>query len=501
MKLQLSIGALAALVATQAVAGDFIDTRIAFAVADDNVLANAGESTISSPPVGIGAGQQNTQFYDNFNTRFSGFESLSHLTLYKKSPSFFEGFEAEAAMSVRFLELTTGTLKIADNSSYVKLNYRPPGWGPKEEVSFTGFPVSSDRFRMGYAWRISWGGDSIFTYQQLASPGAKLQLTRDRFYVFAGAKTGLLLNPLIKEVDRAYAVLGGGGVELLPGEMRVEVNGAWFQRGLVPNLAGLGIRAPVSGMGGSAQVTYWRGDSIQPSVDMRLYKNDPDLPARLFSPEKYPGGLSFQVALEGSFLGQTLEDPDTFARTKIQTASAAALQVRVKYDYWRFGLLGLYRTLSFIQFDVPGLVPFSDFSAGIGLSPEMFFALSADRYLPRLHLTPGLIVGLQNPASAKSPSPFGGNNPGANLQGQRTTVVRDVNTFNVLPGGTSVIPIFSVKGTAKLDISENLAGVGEVFYNRDPNRVTFRDSAAGVALPVFENEHQIGFNLVLQAKF
>ena len=34
-----------------------------------------------------------------------------------------------------------------------------------------------------------------------------------------------------------------------------------------------------------------------------------------------------------------------------------ALQARVKCNYLRMHLLGLYRTLSFIQFDVPGLPP------------------------------------------------------------------------------------------------------------------------------------------------
>jgi hypothetical protein len=514
VKRQLQVGALALVVSAQAWAGDFIDTRIAFAFADDNVLANSGETRVNSPTAGFGAGAQNNQFYDNFNTRFSGFETLSNLTLYKKAPAFFEGFEGEAAVSVLLLELSSGSVRLVDNSSYIKLNYRPPGWGPKEQVSLTGMPVSSDRFRLGYAWRISWGGDSIFTYGQGAGlqgsgtgrpsavPGMKLQVTRDRWYAFAGAKTGLLNNQLIREQERAYAGLVGGGFDIVPGTARIEANGGYFQRGLIPRLADQGIRAPVNGFGGSAQVSIFSGDAIQPSVDMRMYKNDPDALTRFFKPETYPGGFSYQVALEGSYLGQSLQDPDVFAKTVLQSASAAALQVRLKYNFWRFNVLALYRSLSFIQFDVPGLIPYTDYPKGSELSPETFVAAGADYNFSALHLTTGLILGVQNPAAQRSPATFlGGNQPPAGLTGRRTVVVRDVNVFDVLPADSEVIPVFSVKGTFRMDISEYLAAVGEVFYNRDANRVTFRDSAAGVATPVFENENQVGFNLVLQSRF
>ena len=49
--------------------------------------------------------------------------------------------------------------------------------------------------------------------------------------------------------------------------------------------------------------------------------------------------------------------------------------------------------------------------------------------------------------------------------------------------------------------SSGIAAIGEVYYTRDPNRVTFRDDAAGVAQPTFEKEHALGGNLILQARF
>ena len=125
MSLLPRFAALSVVIASVAHAGDFVDTRVSFVLADDNVLAREGETTPSSPNAGFGAGNQNTQFYDNFNTRFSGFESLGNLVLYKASPSFFEGFNAEAALAVSLLLKPAGSVELKDNSSY---NWRPTIW-------------------------------------------------------------------------------------------------------------------------------------------------------------------------------------------------------------------------------------------------------------------------------------------------------------------------------------------------------------------------------------
>jgi hypothetical protein len=505
------ITTLAGLLGTTALAGDFIDTRVTFAIANSNVLVKPGETIPSEPGTGIGASQQNTQFYDNFNTRSTGFETLSDISLYKRSPTFFDGFEAEAALNILVTDLPSGAITLFDNSSFVKLNYRPPGWSQREEVTLTGFPVSSDRFRLGYAWRMSWGGDSAFTFNQgpgtsstgrpAAVPGLKLQVTRERWYAFVGAKTGLLLNNLSNVQERQYGALAGAGVDLIQDRLRLEANGGYFMRGIAPSLANQGIRAPVNATGGSAQLSLF-SDTILPSIDLRLYKNDPEITQRFFTPEKYPGGFSYQVALEGSLLGQTLVNPDRFAATRIQKATAFSLQARFKLDTWRFYALGMYRSLSFIQFDVPGLPPYVDFSDGSILRPELWGAVGGDLFLPGAHLTVGAVLGVQSPASlTASRIDLGGSNPPAGIVGPRTVVVRDVNTFAILPANEAVIPIFSVKGTFRLDLSEYFAALGEVFYNYDANRVIFQESTASVSTPVFEKVHQLGFNLVMQARF
>ncbi len=491
-------------------AGDFVDTRLSFAFADDNVFANSGETTPNSPTARFGGGLQNTQFYDNFNTRFSGFETLSNIVLYKRLPSFFEGLTTEAALTVLMLENPSGEIALRDTSSYIRLSYRPAGWNENEGISLTGFPVSADRFRLGYAYRISWGGSGVFTTRATAAgvPGAKLQLTRDKWYAYAGAKTALVLNDLIKEQETLYGFMAGAGWDPLE-TLRLEAGGGYFQKGIVPSLAAQSVEAPVNSAGVSAQAVYHVGVPVGTSIDFRLYKNDPDVYQRFFAPEQYPGGLSYSVSLEGSYLTQTLSDPDTFGRTVPQNATALALQARAKVDYWRFHVLGLYRSLSFIQFEVPGLPPFSDFPDGTELKPEMFLAVGADYNIPWLHFTPGFIIGVQQPASFRSPEGIlGGNSPPPGLSGTRTVVVRDVNTLSILPSTCGnddapclAEPIISAKGTFRWDLSESVAAVGELYYTYDRNRTTFRDDVLGVAQPSFQKPHALGFNLLLQARF
>lgn len=489
-------GLAVALFALDARAGDLIDTRLSFVFSDDNVLAKEGETTPNSPNARFGVNNRATQFYDNFNTRFSGFETLSHIVLYKKADAFFEGLSTEASMNVLVLQRTNGEVALFDDTSYIQLNYTPKSWGKNEKISFTGFPVSSDRFRLGFAYRITWGGTAIFTNkaQRNGVPGAKLQISRDRWYAYAGAKTALVYNDLIREEQTLYGALGGAGFDLTE-TFRIEANGGYFQKGQIPGLAAQNIEAYTNAAGGSAQLVYHLGVPVGQSIDLRLYKNDPEMLQKFFTPEQYPGGFSLYASLEGSLLYQSLEDPDRFAATTPQQAQAAALQIRTKWNYLRAHFLGLYRTISYIAFNQPGIPPFQDFPATTEQNPELFGAVGFDYHFPRAHLTPGVIFGVQLPASYTSQSPF------LNAAG-RTVVYRETDVQpDILPDDRGSRPVLSAKATMRWDISESVTAVGEVYYTRDPNRVTFRDDATGVALPAYAKVDGLGFNAILQARF
>jgi hypothetical protein len=487
---------------------DFVDTRLSFLFADEDVLAAPGETTPNSPGPRIAGGGQTAQFnqfYDNFNTKYTGFETLSNLVLYKAGDTYFHGLSAEAALALTLLVLAeannpqTQATSLQDASSYIRLKYTPDTWNKDTEgISFTGFPLSADRFRLGYAYKISWGGSNIFPNQGNSVPGAKLQINKGNFYGFVGAKTTIIFNEQIHEQATNYGVLAGAGYDVLP-VLRIEANGGYFQKGVNPEPQVLGT--PVLARGASAQIVFHQGQPVGQSVDFALYKNDPNHYVNFFKPESYPGGLAATVSLEGSFLQQTLADPDNNGATKVQNASAAALQARIKFNKLRLNLLGEYRSLSFIQFNVPGFPPFFDFPAGTKQNPETFVAVGGDYYFQTPHLTIGAIGGIQNPSSFTSSNQLGGNNPPADLSGTRTVVVTDVNTFSVLPTGASATPVISMKATGRMQISDYIAAVGEVYFTIDNNRTTFKDDSTGVSEPSFEKPYILGFNLLLQARF
>ncbi len=489
--------------ASPAWAGELLDTRLSFVFADDNVFAGPGETNPNSPNAGFGASNQNNQFYDNYNTRFSGFESLSHLVLHTRTPAFFEGFETEAALALLLSEIRSGEIRLRDDSSYVRLAYRPSSWGEKENIELVGFPVSADRFRLGYLYRLSWGGNSIYGNRAYKNgiPGAKLQINKDRWYAFVGGKTAVLQNDVILEEDTHYGALAGAGWDVLD-VLKLELGTGYFQKGKIPSLANQGIDAPVNALGASGRISLHVNEPVSQSMDLRLYRNDPTVFEKLFAAPNYPGGLSYTVSLEASRMTQTLADPDVFARTVPQNADAIALQGRVTYNYARVSLLAVYRSLSFIQFDVPGFPPYHDVPDGTETQPEMFVALGADYHLPRFHLTPGIIFGVQQAAAMTPPdSLMGGNEPIPGLDGKRTVVFRDTNLVSILPPGTSPLLIYSAKANTRWDISETFAAVGEVYWTRDPNRATFIQDVTGIVQQVFENEDRLGFNLIVQARF
>ena len=157
--------------------------------------------------------------------------------------------------------------------------------------------------------------------------------------------------------------------------------------------------------GASAQVVYHVGVPVGTSVDFRLYKNDPDIYQRFFAPESYPGGLSYSVSLEGSYLVQTLEDPDVFGPRCPRGPPRWRCRRARSGTCCACTVLALYRSLSFIQFEVPGFPPFQDFPDGHEAEAGDVRRGVARLPLPTLHLTPGFILGVQQPAAYRSPEP------------------------------------------------------------------------------------------------
>ena len=60
-------------------------------------------------------------FFDNYDTRYTGYENLTHFTFYKR---FDRGrWLAEAALVMRFLSFSDTNISNYDDSSYIRVAY------------------------------------------------------------------------------------------------------------------------------------------------------------------------------------------------------------------------------------------------------------------------------------------------------------------------------------------------------------------------------------------
>lgn len=513
----------------RAQAGDFMDTRITFAISDDNLLLGPGYSNPSSPSTSFVPGARSVLFFDNYNKRDTGFESLSHAALYKEMPSFFKGLTTAAALVVRmdyFLERRE--FRLRDAGSYIRATYF---FNPSDATSkikpklrrnfdIVAFPLSSDRFRLGYSYRISWGGDLTFPRRSIKSPvpGLRAQLNYDfsdsaGLSLFLGAKTVLLQQLITREQveeEVGYGFLGGFALRL--GSFTWEGGGAFFNKGTFfsPNVKA----EPIYFYGGSTQLSYSMGIPVGVSMDFALYRNDPNKPQKFFRPEKYvPGKFSFMISAETSVVANLLENPDPGQVGGIvpQVGIAADLNFRMKFGYWRMHLDVMYRDLGFILQNVPGFVPFQAFASDQVHTPEFFIAAGTDYYIAPAHLTLGVIVGLQLPSTFRGviPKELTGQVPAGSTTGEQIVVVRGEGDFVLLPpldpagNKVEIFPIISAKLIFKWQVSEFLAVIGNLLFSFDSNetRLERAQGGDGTVVRVFVDPIRLGFNLMAQARF
>jgi hypothetical protein len=486
---------------------EFMDTRLAFTCGDEDMLR---DPTVLPSAPGFHCGRPNALgilFFDNYDTRFSGFETLSHVALYKHWTA--GHWDIEGGFVILVNEFAEDNIRLTDGGSYIRAAYwfdqtrRDP-----QQLALVAFPVSADRMRLGYSYRISWGGSrELFKpnpdipgstgKNPNAVPGAKLQYENGRGYAYVGVKSTLLLDPVINEQRGVLAFLGGAGVDVTP-NLRLEANGGFFDRG--KNEAADVLGEPVYLWGASAQATLHSGMPVGSSIDYALYRNEPESIARLFAPETYPGGLSWLVSSEVTFLFQTLKDPAVAGGTKVQNGMAADLNLRVKLDTWRFRLDLMTRDLAYILHSIPSLPTYWDFPSDYQATNEYFAAVGVDAYLRGAGVLVGLTVGADRPATLTTPT--AAQIPG-NLTDATTLVVRDETNRSVLPAGTGVATVWALKGTLRKDFGPSFSALVDLFYQYDPNTVRYDRtmSSGSFTSAQFASFDQLGFDLTLQARF
>ncbi|MCX5741230.1 MAG: hypothetical protein NT062_01885 [Proteobacteria bacterium] len=451
-------------------------------------------------------GQPNSlgvMFFDNYDTRYSGFETMSHAVMYR---NYSKGhLQAEGAFVLRINEVSEKQIDLADDGTYLTLsNWKDPTHKDPTRISLTAFPVSADRLRLGYSYRLSYGGNPEWGRTKSATPGFKVQFDGGKFYAFAGAKSAVVLDRRTAEQKSALSFLAGGGLDISD-MIRFEVNGGYFDRGY-NELQDVNDQK-VQLIGASAQLSVHKGMPLKSSVDFRLYKYNNEQVADLFKPESYPGGLAWLAQAEFTTLGQTLKDPDPTktGSTKIQMGHAGDLNVRLKWERIRVRLDVSFRDLGFILHSQPSLPTYSDFPSDYKKTPDLFAAIGADKNFNDW-LTLGVIVGVDKPATLTTPKGL----PGATDTGMGTStaVIRNNNIdtlITILPTGKEAVPQVAVKGTAKVDFGRIYTALVEVYYSLDQNTTKYarenENDPTSAFVYKFGEANQLGVNATLQARF
>lgn len=503
---------------------DFTDTAVTFAISNVNVFASPGERLTPTSGYRIGVDRNTNLFLENVNTRYSGYETLSRAVIYQKLPAFWEFWETEVALAALVLADTdTGRFSLFDSGTYVRL-IRKAGEGKEADtgaIDLTAWPVSADRFRLGYTYILSWGGTAIFpgklqssSITEGAVPGVRVRwrAPKGKAYAFTGFKSALLLSReagvQAGEQVPNYGVLAGGGATI-EDVLMLELNGGFFQKGTQEKqeLEGSRIRA----YGVSARVTLFDGAKTrEESEDYKLYRNDPADPVDYHLFKSYKPGTGYSIALEGSVLLQNLADPDVAASEKVVVAPSAGLVAIAKIDEITLRFDAVYKSLDFILFNVPGFVPFQAVPEEATTSPEFFFAGTFEYFVPSLYLRPSLALGLKIPATyrgktlAEQGQQVGGAYPGE----VRTQVILSDTLRTVLPvdqdSGARIdaTPIFGAVLKAPLALSPSTAVSPELRFELNDNQPRLKQEPVnGQALYDFDTPYRLSIALVLQSRW
>lgn len=489
-----------------------MDTRLVFIAGDDDFMHEAGVTWPVSQKPDMGAREGYDQFYDKRDSSESGRESRTHLVLHKNVEGYFPGLRTEAAMVMKVTHkrvMSKDPRALSDDGSYIRIEQK---LSKDSHIGLLMMPFSTDRLRLGWFWDTSWGGNQVFPGAiDGISPGFKLYFEHSLVDAFVGMKTARLLQTTnSSETDSItesfFGVFGGLGVGNKKNGIRAEVQGAYFDKGNNPNGPVRGEK--VTSGGGSARLSFVKDLPIDESADIRLYSADPLL---AWNNEDRFGGLRFNVAAEGTYLGQVLEDPDKNGGTKVETGYAGVVHGTLVSGDLRLNLHALARSTGFLFFNAPGAINrFQAISTKLDETPEMVVSLAGEYHFAKPHLTPGLTFGAQMPASLSDVVPNAGNYAPSTLQARQTVVFRRADMFDdtgllvgrFMPQGHDVKPIFGGRLHLQWDLAEGFALIGEVSMLYDDNRVYLKQDDLHVnAVRDIDDPLTVGAALMARAEW
>lgn len=476
-------------------AGDFVDTWVTTSLEDTNLLA--GPEAYS--PAANFVQRGNSTFFENYETRFTDDISQTHLVLYKKDDGFIKGVTTEAAFVIRmqpYLDVANSKpgVTVADDGSYVRIIKH---FSETQNLSFTGYAVDANRFRLGYSYDITWGGRDIYAFDPYAAPGLRIQYQAGGNYVFVGAKTavGDFTDADGNKNNEAYwGGLAGGGVEI--GKfLRLEAGVGNFQQGQLTNVGDVQsplYNAPITALGGSAQISVRTNPELDyiSSSELKLYRNAPEFMRDSYISHRRIDGFGLLVQSEINVLTHNLIDPEDTDTTTVETAIAGDVQALAVAGTTEMNLDFVYKDLPYIVFNIPGITSGYALDPDLNATPQLYVRGRIGHWFPKAHLTPSIGVGWELPATYTT--------------GDTSFVQYDERNKAHVPDGQEPTAILSTVAGLQWDVSPSTVIVGEVLYTLDNNLSDFQtnDDGTNEFVPEADNvRNALGFNLMMRARF
>ena len=486
---------------------DFIATQLTFYVGDDNLLAGNADR---SPALGM-ANEYPELFFEGLNAEKSKVVTETHMVLYAKMPGFLKFVDTEAAFVAEF-ELARDpddsrlVGRFRDDGSWLAATFWFGEKGNSSNLKITAWPFSADRFRLGYTYDLTWAGDRLWARNQSPVPGAKVALDLKVFEAFIGAKSLVQLRADNNEVENYWGVMGGLGPRIQITDnirFQYDVNGGYFTRGTFQQAPHRS--RPVFAFGASHRLLFAINEpSLGRSPDTRLMFNDQDDPVMpwqkvrsLATVPNFQSTFGLGITVEVSTIGQSLIDAEDPSAGIIDDAFTAAFRGRVRFlRSMRVGLDVVYRDVSFLVLNVPGLTPYVSFATETIQKPQAYGAIWWDWFIEKAKLRPGVTLALMQPASFSAREDSNGN--------RQVQVIREASDYELLPTGTQAFSIVSIKGSLRWHLSPILAIAGEVAFTQDFNNTrVVTDDNTGVGVRILDEKaaQQLGLNLFMQAAF
>ncbi|MCB9740999.1 MAG: hypothetical protein H6741_17010 [Alphaproteobacteria bacterium] len=481
-------------------AGEFMDTWVTTALEDDNVRAGPEDYSPGANFVLRG----NQTFFDNYEARYTDDISQTHLVLYRADEGFKPGWWSETALVLEFNpyldpDRSDPGVWLRDDGSYVSIGRDLPG--EDHVISVTGYAVNAGRFRLGYSYDLSYGSRNIIAPRVSAMPGVRVQWQRKGSYVFVGAKSAINQRTQVAwQGDRNaayYSVLGGAGLNLMGGRAKVEVGAGSFQQGQIINVKD--TSSPLYGelitaLGTSGQVSF-RTDADIPwiqSSELRLIRNSPEFMRDSYINHRQTDGFGFLVQAEANRLAHNLLNPDDEASTVIESGLAGDVQTLFIYNTTVAFADLVYKDLSYIVFNIPGLTSGVATSEAWTVTPQIYGRFGVAHHFPNAHLTPGLGVGIMKPASY------------TDEEGKVNIALHERDLRAIPDSYTAPYNVLSAVGALQADVTPSVVVIGEMLYTKNSNLSRVSEVSDGERVRVPEDAaltNALGFNLMLRARF